>query len=92
MAIAAEIRKDIKGWVQCQFIFTSRQQKCLSLMPDDLLDEIGNQIARAIEKLYPLEISVSDDTIPPTESKKNGEVDIGWSQSEGFHIEIKFRF
>lgn len=92
MEIASEIREDVKSWVQCRFIFTSRQQKCLNLMPAEFFDFIGSQIALAIEKGYPLTIFVSDETIPPAESKKGGEVSGGWSQQDGFHIEVKFTF
>lgn len=92
METAAEIRKDVKAWAQCYFIFSTRQQKCMNLMSSDFFDEIGFQIARAIEKLTPLYIFVSDDTIPLDQAKKGGEVSFGWSQAEGFHLSGKFTF
>lgn len=92
LEIAAEIRKDIKAWAQCRFIFTTKQQRCLNLMTPQFFDFIGSQIALAIEKLYPLTVFVTDDTLPPEERKKGGEVGGGWSQNEGFHAEVKFTF
>jgi len=64
----------------------------MGLMPPEFFDFIGSQIALAIEKAYPLTIFVSDDTIPPAESKKGGEVGGGWNQHDGFHVDVKFTF
>lgn len=86
------ISSDLKGWAQSNFELSKRQQECMNLLPDSYYDETGFLLARAVDKKYPIDIVVSDDSTPPASRKRGDSVEGGWSEKEGFNVKYKFTF
>ncbi|MCO5259874.1 MAG: hypothetical protein M9897_07565 [Brumimicrobium sp.] len=89
---AQMIRTDLKAWALENFCFSDLQKRCLESISETYLEEVGQMIARAIEKRYPIELAVTDDTLPVAQRVRKGGVDVGWSKDGGFYIRIWFEW
>lgn len=89
---AEQIRQDLKGWAQQNFRFSTKQQECMNMLPNEYFEETGYLLARAIEKKYPIDIYVTDDTLPAAQRKRGDYVKAGYSQEKGFYGEYGFYF
>lgn len=89
---AQMIRNDLKMWAKENFCFSELQNRCLQSVSEAYIEEISLIIARAIEKKYPIDIIVTDDTLPIPQRLRKGGVDVGWSKEEGFYFRIWVRW
>lgn len=89
---AEQIRNDLKSWAQHNFQFSTKQQKCLAMLPNEYFEETGYRLARAVEKKYPINIFVSDDTLPVAKRKRGDYAKGGYSQEKGYYFEYGIRF
>jgi hypothetical protein len=89
---AQMIRSDLKAWVKENFCFSDLQMRCLNKLPDNYLEETGFMLSRAIEKKYPLDIFVSDDSLPVSKRKRSDQGEAGWSENDGFYVKYTFKF
>ena len=89
---AQMIRADLKAWALENFCFSDLQRRCLDRLPDNYLEETGFMLARAIEKKFPLDVFVSDDTLPVAKRKRSDEGEVGWSENDGFYVKYTFKF
>ncbi len=89
---AEQIRNDLKGWAQQNFEFSTKQQECMDMLPDEYFQETGYRLARAVEKKHPIDIFVTDDTLPAAKRKRGDYVKAGYSQKKGYYGEYGFYF
>lgn len=89
---AQQIKDDLRGWAEQNFTFTTKQQECMDLLPAGYYEETGYLLARALEKKYPIDIWVTDDSTPAAERKRGDSAEAGWSQKDGFYAKYKFEF
>lgn len=89
---AQMIKTDLKTWAKENFCFSDLQKRCLEGVSEAYIEEVSLIIARAIEKKYPIDLIVTDDTLPVPQRVRTGGVDVGWTKEEGFYIRIKIRW
>ncbi len=86
------IRRNLKDWAAENFRLTPNQEACRQMLPREYWEETGFMLAHAIEKNYPIEITVSPGDIPPDQIERKDTGEVGWNQKSGFTVGYKFHF
>lgn len=90
--IANNIRQNLKDWGVKNFRLTPNQEKCRNMLPDEYWEETGYMLSHAIEKKFPIEISVTEGDVPLDQVTRNDGGEIGWGQKTGFYGKYTFKF
>ena len=90
--IVERIRTNLKDFVVEHFSLTTLQEECRQALPAEYYEETGFLMAHAIEKGYPIEITVTDEPTPVSAAKRGDSGEAGWTQKDGFYAKYKFEF